>query len=145
MFLSYERTKRFSGIPRKILSSKKEPKKVFDNSPNPLLPCKRGLQPLLNPRQSLARTKKENHGRPCFSLCFGIAGRRDEFLYTPTTYYAPAEKKQKAVVPAYQKVRKIAVSAILSLHPLHIGRGLVKVDAFFSSFFRAERKDKVGV
>jgi hypothetical protein len=30
------------------------------------------------------------------------------------------------------------------LHPLHIGRGLVRVDAFFSSFFRAERKDKMG-
>ncbi len=30
------------------------------------------------------------------------------------------------------------------LHPLHIGRGLGKVDASFSSFLRAEEKDKSG-
>ena len=30
------------------------------------------------------------------------------------------------------------------LHPSHIGEGVVRVDAFFSSFFRAERKDNMG-
>jgi hypothetical protein len=48
--------------------------------PQPLLVPKKGLQPLPNPRQSLARAKKESHGRPWLSLCFGIAGRRDDFF-----------------------------------------------------------------
>ncbi len=73
--------------------------------PQPLLVPKKGLQPLpiATPHSDLgqrtlaniltpkgisdfvdeARAKKENHGRPCFSLCFGIAGRRDELKYKP--------------------------------------------------------------
>ena len=47
----------------------------------PLLTIRRGFEPLLNPRQSLARTKKENRRNRRFPLCFGIAGRRDEVLY----------------------------------------------------------------
>jgi hypothetical protein len=46
------------------------------------------------------------------------------------------------VVPRYQIPRRFVGSANLSLHPLHIGRGVVRVDAFFSSFIRAERKER---
>ena len=56
---------------------RKNQRRFFDNSPNPLLPCKRGLQPLLNPRQSLARTKRKSRSSHDF---FYVFVRRDDAL-----------------------------------------------------------------
>ena len=47
--------------------------------PQPLRTGKEGTQPLLNPRQSLARTKSRLLQKPQTRLCFGTAGRRRVF------------------------------------------------------------------
>ena len=45
-------------------------------TPQPLLTGTEGTQPLLNPRQSLARTKSRLLQKPQTRLCFSKAGRR---------------------------------------------------------------------
>ena len=108
-------------------------------------------------------------GKPKSLLCFGRPGRRPLLLnrgYSPLKpsmplaerswgfgrfWYASVSEANKAIYGAprrgtgfarHTKTLTKRVFPRRQLHPLHIGRGLGRVDASFSSFLRAEEKDR---